>query len=92
MGHYRIYRTRDGEADYAFSLEQLTDGTWRAYIRQQPGYRGRPSDAHSTHRFGLGVRPYVCWSEPLRTLDDALNVARAWSERTQDYIKYSRSF
>ena len=44
--HRASYRTRDGGADYRFGFRQQPDGTWRAYILEQPGYRGRSVDFH----------------------------------------------
>ena len=82
------YRTKDGQADYEFSFERR-DGDWRAYIVSQPAYRSRPTDAVSTHRLTdeQGQR-YVCWRGPLRTREQAEQVAALWSDRTQAYIKY----
>jgi len=38
------YRTSDGSADYRFTFEEQSDGTWRAYIEEQPPtVAGRPT-------------------------------------------------
>ena len=87
MAHSAFYRTRDGAADYAFSFEQQSDGTWRAYIKGQPSYRRRATDAHSTHRLSDGGRKYVCWTSPLGSLSEAKQVAALWSNKTQQYIR-----
>lgn len=90
--HRAYYRTSDGACDYAFSFEELRDGTWRAYIEQQPSYQGCPTDAHSTHRLSDTGRKYVCWTQPLRSLADAKQVASAWADNTQEYIRTGRTF
>jgi hypothetical protein len=87
-----LYRTRDGRADYGFSIEQQPDGTWRTYIVSQPGYGNRASDAHSTHRLTDGDRKYVCWDSPLRTLAQAKQVAGLWADATQEYIRTGKKF
>lgn len=86
------YRTRDGRADYQFSFEQQRDGTWKAFIISQPSYQGRDDDAHSTHRLSDGQRKYVCWTDPLRTLAQAKEVAAMWADATQEYIRTGRHF
>jgi hypothetical protein len=91
--HRSYYRTSDRAADYGFVFEKQRDRTWRAYIEQQPSYLGRSEDAHSTHRltdwFG---RPYVCWTTPLRSLDEAKQVAALWADKTQEYIRTGYGF
>lgn len=90
--HRAYYRTRDGAADYLFIFEEQPDGTWRAYIEQQPSYRGRATDAHSTHRLSDGDRKFVCWTEALQTLEEAKRVAALWADKTQEYIRTGRGF
>ncbi len=88
--HSTYYRTSDGSADYKFSFEQQSNGIWRAYIEDQPSYRGRAEDAHSTHRLSDGSRKYVCWTQPHRSLDEAKRVAALWADKTQGYIRTGR--
>jgi len=88
----RSYRTSDGSADYGFNFEKQSDGTWRAYIENQPSYRGRDTGAHSTHRLTDGARKYVCWTSPLRSLEEAKQVAGLWADKTQQYIRTGNSF
>lgn len=87
-----LYRTKDGQADYSFSLERQSGGTWRVYIANQPDYKGRKSDAHSTHRFSDGGRKYICWTDPLQSLNQAKQVAAAWADATQEYIRSGTRF
>jgi hypothetical protein len=84
-GNY--YRTKDGQADYCFSFERQRDGTWRAYILAQPDYRGRDTSAQATHRLSDGSRRYVCWTNPLRSEEEARQVAALWADCTQQYIR-----
>lgn len=86
------YRTRDGRADYGFSFERQSNGTWRAYIESQPPYCGRATDAHSTHRLSDGGRRYVCWDSPVRSYEDAKRVGALWADKTQEYIRTGRRF
>jgi hypothetical protein len=86
------YRTRDGQDDYHLSFEQQRDGSWRVYIEEQPGYRGRADDAHTTHRLSDGGRKYICWTNPLRTLPEAKQVAAMWADATQQYIRSGTRF
>lgn len=91
MRQYKTnYRTLDGTTDYGFSFEQQSDGTWRAYIESQPSYGSRTADAVTTHRLTDGSRKYVCWTEPLRSLEAAQKVAALWADKTQGYIKTGR--
>jgi len=84
------YRTSDGRADYAFTFEEQRDRTWRAYIDWQPPYQGRATDGHATHRLNDGPRKYICWTKPLITLQEAMQVAALWADKTQQYIRTGR--
>jgi hypothetical protein len=86
------YRTSDGQADYKFSFEEQSDGTWRAYIENQPSYCGRATEASITHRLSDGDRKYVCWSKPLDSLESAKKVAALWADGTQKYIRTGIGF
>lgn len=87
---YIYYRTSDGAADYKFSFEEQPDGTVRAYIENQPSYRGRSEDPHSTHRLSAENRKYVCWTNPLYSVEEAKQVAALWADKTQQYIRTGR--
>lgn len=86
------YRTKDGLADYQFSFEQQSDGTWRIYILSNPSYRGRADDCHSTHRLYDGGRQYVCWTASIYSEADARAVAGLWTDKTQRYIRFGEAF
>ena len=86
------YRTRDGRADYRFSIEEQRDGTYRPFILSQPNYGSRSTGAHETHRLTAGGRHYVCWNRPIRSQDEAKGVAARWADATQEYIKSGRRF
>jgi photosystem II stability/assembly factor-like uncharacterized protein len=88
----QIYRTKDGLADYAFSLEPQRDGTWRAYIVRQPSYGGRATDSGAVHRLSDGGRHYVCWQGAIRSESEARAVARDWADLTQRYIRFGDPF
>ncbi|MFQ5538865.1 MAG: hypothetical protein ACE5FB_00565 [Candidatus Binatia bacterium] len=87
------YRTSDGTGtDYGFSFERQADGTWRVYIICQPSYGRRSTGAHETHRLTDGSRKYICWNRSLNTLQEAMQVAALWSDKTQEYIRTGRRF
>src|SRR5262245_41013859 len=78
------YRTRDGQSYYRFSIEKQADGTYRSYITTNPDYGSRGRSAHATHRLtDAAGRTFVCWSDPLRSEQEALRVAAAWADATQ---------
>jgi hypothetical protein len=81
------YRTKDGMADYKFSFEYLNGSGYRAYILDMPSYGGRDKSLHITHRLKDGERYYICWSQPLHTLEDLKKVVAFWSDLTQTYIR-----
>ena len=87
-----LYRTKDGRADYGFSVERQGDGTYRAYITSQPSYSGRSEDPHPTHRNSDGSRKYVCWTHELQSEAEARQVAAKWADATQEYIRTGRRF
>ncbi len=87
------YRSRDGQSYYRFSIERQVDGTYRSYITSHPEYGSRARNAHATHRLTDSEgRTFVCWSDPLRSEQEALRVAAAWADATQDYINSGRRF
>jgi hypothetical protein len=89
---YRLkYRTKDRSTDYFFSFEQK-GREWRAYIEWQPSYGRRATGNASTHRLPDGNRKYVCWTHPLKSLEEAKKVAALWADNTQEYIRTGRKF
>ncbi len=87
------YRTRDGRADYGFSIERQPDGSYRPYITAQPGYGTRSSGPHETHRLtGPGGRKFVCWDRLLHSEAAARKVAAMWADATQRYIRSGERF
>ncbi len=80
------YRAAGG-VDFTFRFVWLAqEQGWRVYIDHQPSYRSRNAGAHASHRLGLPHRPYVCWTNPLRTYAEARSVAALWADATQQYI------
>ena len=80
------YTTLDREATFTFDFVQLDGGEWRIYIRDAPGYGGRPSGV-SAHRLQDARGDYICWVPEPTTLDQAKGVARAWADATHEYIR-----
>ncbi len=92
MAYAGTYRTESGRNYFRWSFEQQANGTVRAYILAQPDYEGRDEDGHSTHRYGLGERPYICYDPMPDNLQDAINIAKVWAEKTEAYIRWGETF
>jgi hypothetical protein len=83
-----LYISRDyPEMQFRFTFARCVDGSYRAYIRSQPNYRGLHSDMAATHRL---IDPrngqFICWQPAPRDAVTILKVARLWAERTARYI------
>lgn len=87
-----VYRSEDGTTYFRFSIAHVQDGLYRVYILEQPGYRGRRDDGHTTHRYFGDENPYICWDGRMATIGDARGVAQEWSELTLRYIRYGIRF
>ena len=75
------YRTRDGLADYGFSIEFDPSVGWRVYIVFQPPYGDRDGSLQLPHQSTDGKgRHYVNWSPKLDSFGDAKTVAALWAE------------
>jgi hypothetical protein len=93
MNRTIYYRTRDGRADYSFSIERQRNGTYRPYITAQPDYGRRSTGTHETHRLtGEGGRQYICWNRALWSEEEAKSVAALWADATQTYIRTGKRF
>jgi hypothetical protein len=92
MAYKGTYRTKSGKSYFRFSFEKHRNGEERIYILAQPSYRGRSTDGHSTHRYGLGSRPYICYEPAPKNRDEAINIAKAWAENTEKYIASGKKF
>ena len=80
------YTTTRGRT-YEFDFKRLTDGSIRIDIIRQPDYRGRDSGCHATHRLNVDSgHPYICWTKPLSSVQEASKVAAGWAARTDVYI------
>lgn len=87
MPQHKIkYRAKGGfDYEFTFTWTPQLNG-WRVYIDRQPGYGNRNASEVATHRLGTNSRPYVCWTTPLRSYEDARQVAALWADSTQQYI------
>jgi hypothetical protein len=78
------YRTRDGLAEYGFSLEFRRDIGWRVYIVFQPSCHNDAGNLQLPYQSIDGDRRcYVNWSSRLDSLGDAKTVAALWAELVQ---------
>ena len=71
---------------FAFTFVRTPNGDCRAYIREQPSYRGRTADAVTSHRLSDHRGHYVCWSPMPRDPVAMLKVTRLWADRTIRYV------
>jgi len=78
------------QRSYRFQIKRV-GSEYRAYILSCPSYLNRSTDGHSTHRHYDG-RYYVCWSTPVRSQSDMVNIAQQWANCTQKYIEYGIRF
>ena len=78
------YRTRDGLADYGFSIEFQPKEGWRVYIIFDP-FHGGDNSLHFPYQALENGRRYVDWRAKLDSLGDARTVAALWAELTQHY-------
>jgi hypothetical protein len=78
------YRTRDGLADYGFSIEHQSNTGWRVYIIFQPFQQGRNGNLPLPYEsVDDEERRYVDWPGKLDSLGDAKTVAARWAELAQ---------
>jgi hypothetical protein len=98
LGEFRniLYRSWPNRRDYSFTFTLVNAG-WRVYINNSPDYGSRASGSASSHRLGLGARPFICWSPsgdghaaPIATLSEAQGVAALWADCTENYIVSGR--
>ena len=91
-GEYRT--TRGGGVYFRFRFVRQSNGEVLIYILSAPSYGSRPNDGHSTHRYydSHSDLYYICYEPMPLYVDDAINVAKAWAERTVDYIIYGWRF
>jgi len=88
------YRTKDGRDYFDFSVEQQSNGTYRAYITSMPSLGNRSNGAHETHRYydNATSRHYICYEAPVYSEQKMKPVMRHWSEEIQRYIRTGEPF
>jgi hypothetical protein len=78
------YPTRDGRAEYGFSIEFQPDGSWRIYIVIQPPRRNCENNSKFPYLVAYDERrPYVNWPAKIDNLSDAKKVAQLWAETSR---------
>lgn len=71
---------------YRFSICKIASN-YRVYLEKIPDYKGRNRNLQIVHCYmDIQNRPYLCWTEPIRSVEDAKKIARVWADRTQMYI------
>lgn len=90
------YRTNNGKYYFTFIFEDRGD-FYYAHIENQPGYGGRDTDLHPTHRLHSnypGCSYRICFGNDydVTTLSLVRKYAEAWCEATSKYIDYGINF
>jgi hypothetical protein len=80
------YRTQDGLADYAFSIEFQSNVGWRSYIIFQLSHQSYGDSLQLPYQsIDHNGRRYVNCSAKIDSLGDAKTVAALWAELIQRY-------
>jgi len=78
------YHTRDGLAEFGFSIEFRSNIGWRVYIIFDPFSWGNPQGMDLPYQsVDHAGRRYVNWSSRVDTLGEARTVAEIWAELVQ---------
>jgi len=85
------YRTRDGLADYGFSIEFDADTGWQVYIVFEPLYEGDRSGPNLPHQaIDHRGRRYIDWPSKVENLGEARTIAALWAELIHHYLHIQR--
>jgi hypothetical protein len=80
------YRTQDGLADYAFSIEFQSDVGWRSYIIFRFSRQGHGDNPQLPYQsIDHNGSRYVDWSVKIDSLGDSKTVTEFWAELVQHY-------
>ena len=80
------YRTRDGLAEYGFSIEFQSNMGWRVYIIFEPIRQGHNDSLTLSYQcIECDGRRYVDWPSKLDSLGEAKTVAALWAEFAERY-------
>jgi len=67
LGAYFLFKLSSSSSSFTY---RKRNGSWRAYFNRNP-----PSQSHVLHD---SEGYYVCWDRPLRTEQEARQVAQRW--------------
>ncbi len=82
------YHTKDGLADYGFSIEYQPNLGWRVYIVFLFYYQGHENQLHLPYQsVDRNGRKYVNWSAKIDSLGDARTVAALWAELVHRHLR-----
>jgi hypothetical protein len=80
------YRTKDGLADYGFSIEYQPSIGWRVYIIFRPFHQDHDDNVRLPHQStDDSGRSYVNWAAKVDSLGEARSVAELWADMIQRY-------
>lgn len=85
------YRTRDGLANYGFSIEFNSNEGWQVYVMFQPFPQGGDADTKLPYQsHDHNGRRYVDWPSKMTSLGEAKIVAELWAELIHSYWQTRR--
>lgn len=87
-GGRTVYRCGWYGLGFRFTLRNMGAADWRAYIDEQPSYRGRSDDPHTSHRYSDAERfqRYICVRQTVTSENQMVSYAADWSRRTAVYV------
>lgn len=77
--------------DFKFAFD-YNDGSFEIHILEQPSYGARDDDNHKTHRMPTDGGFKICWTDNIKNLTDAKNIAAQWACLTEAYILKGEPF
>lgn len=85
---YRHFLCRYQKAYYVFELKYVYDGHfgYHAHILKSPDYGNRNASLHNTYRVPSENGYTICWSSPVRTIEDMDRISEFWCMATVLYI------
>jgi hypothetical protein len=78
------YRTKDGSAEFGFSIEFKLGVGWRVYIILDPFHQNHTDNFDLPYQsIDRDERRYVSWAAKVDSLGDAKTLAGVWAELVQ---------
>ena len=85
------YRPKNGVGDYLFRFHEFSPASFRIYVLQQPD-RGEQNHEALPHLLSDATGPYLCWTIPITTYEDAKEIAARWAEGIEEFRETGKMF